>query len=116
MKTVFDSNPEFSLTYSHRGISITLSGKILTEAYLSTADSDQDNESLLGLVVEGSLPTAASQAGSLLTQFHPEFEKALGISHSKQVLSRLKSSLNENQAENDTAQQAVVQSQTEATK
>ena len=80
MKTIYDSNPEFSLTYTHRGVSATLSGKVLLEDYLSTADSDQGNEELLGLVVQNALPNVASEAARLLTQFHPEFETVLAAS------------------------------------
>jgi|GEM_PF-7103539 len=86
MKTVFDSNPEFSLTYTHRGMSVTLSGKVLLEAYLSTACSDQDNEQLLGLVAGNALPEAASQAAQLVKSFHSEFDKALAVNLTHDLL------------------------------
>lgn len=80
MKTVFDSNPEFSLTYTHGGVSVTLSGKVLTQDYLSIAGSDQENEALLGTLSCNSFPEVARQAAIQLTKFHSEFDAALAAS------------------------------------
>lgn len=80
MKTVYDSNPEFSLTYKHGGVQVTLSGKVLTQDYLSIAGSDQENEALLGTLSCNSLPEVARQAAIQLTKFHSEFGAALAAS------------------------------------
>lgn len=87
MKTILNSNPEFSLTYNHCGVSVTVSGKILLEEYLSTARSDQDNEQHLGLVLQDALPESSSLAAQLLTQFHLEFYRVLAVSQAKQNFS-----------------------------
>lgn len=82
MKTVFNSNPEFSLTFNHCGVSVTLSAKVLTEDYLGIEATDQANEERLGRVSLSSLPRAASRAGELIERYHAEFSSLLASQHS----------------------------------
>ncbi|WP_170841631.1 hypothetical protein [Nitrosomonas aestuarii] len=82
MKTVFNSNPEFSLTFNHCGVSVTLSAKVLTEDYLGIEATAQANEERLGRVSLSSLPQAALQAGQLIEQYHSEFSSLLARQHS----------------------------------
>lgn len=79
MKTVFNSDPEFSINFTHCGVSLTLSGKVSTQDYLSTADSEAANEELLGKVLASALQRVAQQAARQLTEFHFEFQGALGV-------------------------------------
>jgi hypothetical protein len=83
MKTVFDSDPEFSVNFTHCGVSVTLSGKVLTQDYLSIAGSAQENEQRLGEVVASALQQASQQAGKQLSQFHLEFSQALAVSQTE---------------------------------
>lgn len=87
MKTIHDSDPEFSMTYTHCGISVTVSGKIESQDYLSIADSDPDNAERLGRISKLALQQVATRAAAQLTQFHYEFEQSLATSQSSDLQS-----------------------------
>lgn len=44
MKTEYNREPEFLMTYKHIGIQVTFSVRVLAQEYLTTAADDQDNE------------------------------------------------------------------------
>ena len=104
MKTVHDSNSEFSMTYTHIGVSVTLFGKVLIQDYLSTAGSEEENEEHLGILFANSLPAVAQQVATQLTIFHSEFEKALASSSLDHLRSQHVPSKNNNEVEKNTAQ------------
>ena len=116
MKTEYNREPEFSMTYSHIGIQVTFSGKVLAQDFLTISGSDQENEEYLGTLCANALQSASQQFSSLLIQAHSQFDQALAESFLAHVRSRHTPSTNINESENDTAQQAADQNQTEGIK
>lgn len=77
MKKNEESSPEFTLSFTHCGISVSISAKLVAEDYLTTAESGQENESHLGRALSNALPEAARLAGESLQQFHAAFEQVV---------------------------------------
>lgn len=77
MKKDDESSPEFSLTFTHCGVSVSISGKLIAADLLTTAEPGSENESHLGRVLNSSLPEAARLAAESLQKFHSEFEQVV---------------------------------------
>ncbi|MBK7492715.1 MAG: hypothetical protein IPI17_12615 [Nitrosomonas sp.] len=104
MKTEYNREPEFLMTYKHIGIQVTFSVRVLAQEYLTTAADDQDNEENLNNLLQSATLSANQQVLTLLHKAHSEFDKALSESYRAQILSRALSSTNINHDENNTAQ------------
>lgn len=88
MKTIYDRDPEFSMTYTHAGLSVTFSSKVLTKDYLTTSGSDQENEEHLHILFSNSLQEVIQQAAAQLTKSHSLFDEALAKAYLDQIRSR----------------------------
>lgn len=77
MKTVFDSDPEFSLRFSHCGVSAVLSLTVSEQDFPLLLAPGEHNADKLFRTCSIALPAAAQAAVPGLLQAHHEFSRLL---------------------------------------
>ncbi|WP_156376499.1 hypothetical protein [Methylophilus sp. Leaf414] len=80
---------EFSFSFTHAGIEVTLTAKLLAGVSASFVDSVSDRESCLREAAAVVLPQVIASGHEQLMKFHHSIEQSLGIALASALQSRV---------------------------